>query len=101
MEASRGGHVDVVNILLKYGAKANQSNVRRLMIQNDLCIISNLFELQIGMTALSLAAKCNHPDVVKVLESAMVSDERVQVCVCSNINLPEWEGVGQGFIQDF
>ncbi len=40
MEASHEGHVDVVNILLKYGAKANhKSNVRRLMIQNDLCII--------------------------------------------------------------
>ena len=54
------------------------------MIQNDLCIISNLYELQDGMTALSLAAKYNYPDVVKVLESAMVRDERVQVC--SNIN---------------
>ncbi len=79
--------MDVVNILLKYGAKANhKSIVRRLMIQNDLCIISNLYELQNGKTALSLAAKYNHPDVVKVLESAMVRDERVQVCVCSNIN---------------
>ncbi len=55
------------------------------MIQNDLCIISNLYELQ-GMTALYLATKYNYPDVVKVLESAMVRDERVQVCVCSNIN---------------
>ncbi len=87
MQASKEGHVDVVNILLKYDAKANhKNNVRRLMIQNDLCIISNLYELQDGMTALSLAAKYNHPDVVKVLESAMVHDERVQVCVCSNIN---------------
>ncbi len=43
MEASRDGHVDVVNILLKYGAKAKyETNVRRLMIQNDLCIISDL-----------------------------------------------------------
>ncbi len=65
------------------------------------CIISNLYELQNGTTALSLAAKYNYTDVVKVLESAMVHDERVQVCVCSNIILPEWEGVGQGFIQDF
>ena len=87
MVASQEGHVDVVNILLKYDAKANhKSNVRRLMIQNDLYIISNLYELQIGTTALSLGAKYNHPDVVKVLESAMVRDERVQVCVCSNIN---------------
>ena len=88
MQASRDGHVDVVNILLKYGAKANHKSnvVRRLMIQNDLCIISNLYELQDGWTALSLATINNHPDVVKVLESAMVRDERVQVCVCSNIN---------------
>ncbi len=87
MQASLRGHVDVVNILLKYGAKANhKNNVRRLMIQNDLCIISNLYELQDGMTALYLATINNHPDVVKVLESAMVRDERVQVCVCSNIN---------------
>ncbi len=87
MYASLGGHVDVVNILLKYGVKANhKSNVRRLMIQNDLCIISNLYELQNWVTALSLATKYNHLDVVKVLESAMVRDERVQVCVCSNIN---------------
>ncbi len=50
------------------------------------CIISDLYELQMGWTALSLATRNNHPDVVKVLESAMVRDKRVQVCVCSNIN---------------
>ncbi len=39
MVASQKGHVDVVNILLKHGAKANhKSNVRRLMIQNDLIV---------------------------------------------------------------
>ncbi len=87
MVASQQGHVDVVNILLKYDAKANhKSYVRRLMIQNDLCIISNLYELQDGTTALIMATRNNHPDVVKVLESAMVRDERVQVCVCFNIN---------------
>ncbi len=48
------------------------------------CVSS--YELQIGMTALIIATRNNHPDVVKVLESAMVRDERVQVCVCSNIN---------------
>ena len=82
MQASQRGHVDVVNILLKYGAKANhKNNVRRLMIQNDLCIISNLYELQDGMTALSLAAKYNHPDVVKILAESDV-DLLMQVRIC-------------------
>ncbi len=37
MRASAEGYMDLVNILLKYDAKANhKSNVRRLMIQNDL-----------------------------------------------------------------
>ncbi len=31
MQASQGGHVDVVNVLLKYGAKVNhETKVRRL-----------------------------------------------------------------------
>ncbi len=34
----------------------------------------------------------NHPDVVKVLESAMVRDERVQVRICFNVCMSgrEW-----------
>ncbi len=50
------------------------------------CVSSQTYELQDGWTALSLAAKYDRTDIVKVLESAMVRDERVQVCVCSNIN---------------
>ncbi len=46
MQASQGGHVDVVNVLLKYGAKVNhKSNIRRRIIQNVrlVYIISDLY----------------------------------------------------------
>ncbi len=38
------------------------------------------------MTALTVATRNNHPDVVKVLsESGVVLDEQLQVRICSNI----------------
>ncbi len=45
------------------------------------CVSSQTYELQNGMTALSLAAKYNHPDVVKILAESDV-DLLMQVRIC-------------------
>ena len=55
------------------------------MIQIDLYHLKHLYELQDGMTALAVAARSKHPDVVKILsESDVVLHKQLKVGICFN-----------------